>query len=291
MKQIAVLSGKGGTGKTTVASALIQYAAAKGIVIADCDVDAPNLGILFPDDEVIESLDFSGLDKAAVDEMSCIGCGICEKNCQFKAIKINKVDLHACEGCGVCELLCPAKRPDGSKAVRLEKYIAGKSVLAKSGTCMISRAELFPGNGASGKLVTQVKKNAAEIESADYMIIDGSPGIGCPVIASLSGTNYLLIVTEPSLSGFSDMKRLKTTAALFGSRMFACINRADINPQLAGEILQYCSSENISVLGCIPYDEKLVDGLNRKMLPLATGGPAAQALMDICENLFKAFAG
>ncbi|MEM5769983.1 MAG: 4Fe-4S binding protein, partial [Bacillota bacterium] len=219
MKQLLILSGKGGTGKTTLAGAFIKLSGAKAY--ADCDVDAPNLHLVMHQPGKVRRSDYYGLPKAEINPDLCVECDLCRKNCRFEAIERNpayKVNMYACEGCGVCEAVCPMG------AVSLQPAVAGKLMLSVADT-VFSTAQLKMGSGTSGKLVTEVKKQLREADiGADWAIIDGSPGIGCPVIASLSGVDMVLIVAEPSISGISDMERIIKTAEKFQVRMAVCIN-------------------------------------------------------------------
>ena len=214
MKQLLVLSGKGGTGKTTFVSAFIKLADAHAY--ADCDVDAPNLHLLMGRGISPEETDYYGMPKAVIDAKLCIGCNKCKSSCRFDAIVVKKgytVDIFACEGCGVCEVLCPVK------AISLRPEIAGELKLYRN-PLVFSTAQLKMGSGTSGLLVTEVKKRMHQAaENVNMAIIDGSPGIGCPVIASLSGVNMVLIVAEPSLSGICDMKRIVETAQQFQTKI------------------------------------------------------------------------
>ena len=226
MKQLLILSGKGGTGKTTIASAFIKLSVAKAY--ADCDVDAPNLHLIMAQNSEPERTDYFGMPKAEIDVDKCIECGLCKENCRFDAISDEngfKVDSFACEGCGVCEAVCPAD------AVSLKPAVAGELMLYADNNKVFSTAQLKMGSGTSGKLVTEVKKQMKTVASADtkLAIIDGSPGIGCPVIASLSGVNMVLIVAEPSISGISDMERIIKTAETFRTKIGVCINKHDTN--------------------------------------------------------------
>ena len=258
MKQLLVLSGKGGTGKTTIVSALIELMEAK--VFADCDVDAPNLHLLYNEfDKKIEN-DYYGLPVAKIDPLKCIDCGACFDNCKFDAINKDNgysVIPHACEGCGVCKLVCPVD------AVSLNENVTGYLNLFKTNEYVFSSATLKMGSGNSGKLVSEVKTQMNN-NSADAFIsiIDGSPGIGCPVIASLSGADIVLFVTEPSVSGLSDLKRVVETARVFNPIMLVCVNKYDINIKKTEEISSYCQSENIPVIGKIPYDKMLTKCIN-----------------------------
>lgn len=259
MKQLLVLSGKGGTGKTTVAGALIRLAAAEAY--ADCDVDAPNLHLIMSQQSAPRKTDYLGLPKAKIDPVRCRACGLCMQNCRFGAIRRTDkqdyvVEPYACEGCSVCEAFCPAG------AVSMFPSPAGELKLYKN-TGIFSTARLKMGSGTSGKLVTEVKKQLiAEANTTELAIIDGSPGIGCPVIASLSGADIVLIVTEPSLSCISDMERIIHTAAHFRVKTAVCINKYNTNEDNTEKIIEYCARNGIPFLGKIPYDEEAVAAVN-----------------------------
>ncbi|NLF82930.1 MAG: 4Fe-4S binding protein, partial [Candidatus Gastranaerophilales bacterium] len=232
MKQLLILSGKGGTGKTTIAGAFIKLSNAK--TYADCDVDAPNLHLITEQSSQPEKTDFYGLPKAEINAELCLECDSCRQNCRFDAISANgkyKVDPYACEGCGVCEAVCPAG------AVTLKPAVSGELMLYISEEKVFSTAQLKMGSGNSGKLVAEVKKQMrTAATNTEMAIIDGSPGIGCPVIASLSGVDMVLIVAEPSMSGMSDMERIIKTAAKFGTKTAVCINKFDTNMEKTEKI-------------------------------------------------------
>ncbi len=224
MKQLLILSGKGGTGKTTISSSFIKLSETE--TFADCDVDAPNLHLLVRPEAEEESTAYLGMPQANINTDTCIGCGLCMENCRFDAISNEgeyKVKPFSCEGCGVCEMLCPAG------AISLKPATAGELILYKDHR-VFSTAKLKMGSGNSGKLVTEVKKQMKD-SAGDvlYSIIDGSPGIGCPVIASLTGVDLVLIVAEPSVSGISDMKRILAAAGQLGVKAAVCVNKYDIN--------------------------------------------------------------
>ncbi len=256
MKQLLILSGKGGTGKTTIATSFIELS--KTNVYADCDVDAPNLHLMFDYHVEPKQSDFVGMDKAYIDEELCINCGKCVDYCRFNAIeeKPYKVIPSACEGCGVCELVCPVG------AITMVSDIAGDLLLYDDNR-YFSTAKLKMGSGTSGKLVTEVKKQLSNnTYDEEIAIIDGSPGIGCPVIASISGVDLILIVTEPSLSGISDMKRIIETNKFFKVPTVVCINKADINDENTNEIKKYCTEIGVKVVGEIPFNKKVSQLLN-----------------------------
>ncbi|MDF2568392.1 MAG: P-loop ATPase, MinD superfamily [Oscillospiraceae bacterium] len=258
MKQLLILSGKGGTGKTTVAGAFIYLSKAKAY--ADCDVDAPNLHLILKQNETPKKSDFFGMPKAKINTDLCIHCGKCIQNCRFDAISLNifyEVDAFACEGCGVCEAVCP------SGAVSLYPTVAGELMLYTNDNTVFSTAQLKMGSGTSGKLVTEVKKQMkAAVDNADFAVIDGSPGTGCPVIASMSSASMVLIVAEPSLSGISDMERIIKTAHVFGTRIAICINKYDTNLGNSERIVAFCKANNIPFTGKIPFDRGAVKAIN-----------------------------
>lgn len=282
MNQLLILSGKGGTGKTTIASAFIKLANAKAY--ADCDVDAPNLHLVINQSSEANRSDYYGLPKAEINPYLCVQCDLCRQNCQFDAIHVDteyKVNYYDCEGCGVCEVTCPMG------AISLKPAIAGDLMLYVDDT-VFSTAQLKMGSGTSGMLVTQVKKQlksaAAETEVA---IIDGSPGIGCPVIASLSGVDMVLIVAEPSVSGISDMERIIKTAQKFQTRIAVCINKYDTNIENTEKIKYFCNQFNLPFVGTIPFDAKAVTAINNGQSIVDIDCVAGQATKNIYEKTFK----
>lgn len=256
MKQLAILSGKGGTGKTSIAASLAVLA--KKVVVADCDVDAPDLHLLLHP-ELIKAQEFIGPKLAAIDKTKCTKCDLCRENCRFDAITSDlQVDAIACEGCGVCQLVCPVD------AITLEARASGKAFVSKTKYGFMSHAKLYPGESNSGKLVTLVRQNAkmlAEKEKIDLVIIDGSPGIGCPVIASITGVDAALVVTEPSLSGIHDLERVLNLLDHFGVAPFVCINMYDVNTGNTNKILNFCKENAIEVVGIIPFSSKVTQAI------------------------------
>ncbi len=279
MKQLVILSGKGGTGKTTVASAFIQLSHAKAY--ADCDVDAPNLHLVTHHKNPADSSDYFGLPKAVIHPSVCIQCDQCRKACRFDAIKVTDqytVDPFSCEGCGVCELVCPVD------AIALKPAIAGELLLYKNGV-VFSTAQLKMGSGTSGKLVTEVKRQLKpDLNRIDLTIIDGSPGIGCPVIASLSGVDMVLIVAEPTISGISDMERIIKTATNFRVKVAVCINKYDINLKNTEKIMSYCHRNNIAYAGIIPYDPQAVKATNQAMSIVDIDCAAGRAVREVYDK-------
>jgi MinD superfamily P-loop ATPase len=256
MKQLTILSGKGGTGKTTITASFAVLA--KNAVVADCDVDAPDLHLLLHP-EIIQTQGFKGSKVAFIDQAKCTKCGLCQKKCMFGAISetIN-IEGIACEGCGVCAMTCPVG------AITMVERIAGNAYISKTRYGFMSHALLNPGESNSGKLVTLVRQNAkilAEKEKSGLIIIDGSPGIGCPVIASISGVDACLIVTEPTLSGIHDLERVLQLLNHFNVKPFVCVNMCNINAENTDRILGFCKEKEIDVVGTIVFSPQVTEAM------------------------------
>ena len=284
MRQLVVLSGKGGTGKTTVAASLARLA--RKTAVADCDVDAPNLHLVFKP-TLVSSKPFYGYQIAELDQHSCIDCGRCRELCRFGAISDRVVDLLKCEGCGVCEAFCPAKDHLGRPAIRLVDNVTGEVSLGKVRGELFSTASLKMGSGASGKLVTEVKKNITSRSTGqELFLIDGSPGIGCPVIASITGAHVVLSVAEPTQSGLHDLERIVQTAKGFGARCLVCINKYDLNPQITEQIIDYCRREGVEPIGKIPFDPQVSKAVNcGKPIVDFPQSPAAGAIIELWNKI------
>lgn len=283
MKKLLILSGKGGTGKTTTAAAFIRFAQARAY--ADCDVDAPNLHLVTQQQREPETSDYLGSQKAVIDPNICVGCGKCAVACRFEAIHeangVYAVNEFSCEGCGVCAHVCPVG------AAALHDDVAGR-VMLYPGDRVFVTAELKMGRGNSGKLVSEVKSKLAQnTPGAELAIIDGSPGIGCPVIASMSGVDMVLIVTEPSVSGISDMQRILKTAAVFQTRTAVCVNKFDQSPEHTARIEQFCQAEYIPFVGRVPYDSQASAAINVGKSLADVNCPASHALKSVFQATMR----
>jgi MinD superfamily P-loop ATPase len=265
VKQLVVLSGKGGTGKTTVAGALAHLASQEeSIVLVDADVDASNLELLLSPKELERHAFFSS-KVAEIDPELCEACGRCEEVCRFDAVIAPSdnggafsIDSVACEGCGVCSFECPAE------AIRMEEPQDGMWFISDTRFGPLVHAHLFAGQENSGKLVAEVRQRAAAIardEGQAYAIIDGPPGIGCPVIAATTGTNLVLVVIEPTVAGVHDLGRILGVAEHFGVPALVCINKHDINSRKSKEITDYCRERGLEIVGLVPFDTVVTEAM------------------------------
>lgn len=264
MKQIVFISGKGGTGKSTLVSSLNILVNDK--MLADCDVDAPNLHILVKG-ETIKNDNYFGAKEAVIDSSLCVKCGICKETCRFDAIsdEIEVIPMK-CEGCGACTLVCPYE------AIHLEDVKTGETYVSCTPRGTFSHAMLDIGAEGSGKLVTEVRENINNYKKDEkWLLIDGSPGIGCAVIASITGADAVVAVSEPTKSGRSDLERVLGVARHFGIPAFICINKYDLNPEITAEIEDFCRSKNIPVIGKIPFDPSIVKALQELKTPIEAG--------------------
>jgi len=284
MKQITIISGKGGTGKTTLVASFA--ALAENTVIADCDVDAPDLHLLLHP-EIVKREEFKGLNVAAMDKAKCTECGICEAACRFKAISDTgsgyEVNPTRCEGCGVCVFVCD------QDAIILTERISGYAFISKTKYGTMAHAQLNIAEEASGKLVTVVRNNAqrvAEEEGSDLILIDGSPGIGCPVIASLTGVDLALVVTEPTMSGLHDLERILDVTRHFGITSVVCINKYNINEANSRRITEFCQERGVMIVRNIPYDPVVTEAMVAAMPVVEfSDGAVSDAIKEIWVSI------
>ena len=257
IKEIVVISGKGGTGKTTITSSLIPYF--QDIVIGDCDVDAPNLQILFnPQNSKKES--FYGMKKAKLDKELCIECGRCYEVCRFDAVENPK----KCESCSICEYVCPVG------AIKMVDNEAGEIYVSETKYGKMVHACLFPGEENSGKLVAEVRKKAKKIaqeENKKYILLDGAPGVACNVISSLTGVKKAVIVTEPTLSGLHDLERVLELIERFRIKPDFVINKYDLSLEMANKIEEFLKDKGFEVSVKVPFDKRVVNAIGRKEIP------------------------
>lgn len=278
MRELLVISGKGGTGKTSIVGAFAALASGK--VLADCDVDAADLHLLLhPDVEATH--EFRASRVARVDRGLCIQCGLCAAACRFGAVSSSptpSIDAIACEGCGVCAHICP------QGAVYMEEVLSGHWFVSKTDYGPMVHARLGPAQENSGRLVAKVRQAArgiAEQAGLDLIITDGPPGIGCPVLSALTDTDLALIVAEPTVAGVHDLARVVDTARHFGAPVAVCINKHDLNNAGTDEIRQYCRREGLPIAGVIPFDRGIVEALVRGQ-PATEAPIAGPALERLC---------
>ena len=264
-KELVILSGKGGTGKTSLSAAFAHLAyqseQINKIVLVDADVDASNLELVLRP-EVKETNDFRSSAVAVIDPEKCRSCGICSDVCRYEAVKVvdgkYQIDPIACEGCKSCVYQCPVD------AINMETQLDGYWFHSESRFGHLFHAHLLPAMENSGKLVTLVKQQGrlfAKDNDAKLLIVDGPPGIGCPVIAAASGASMVLVVVEPTMSGIHDMERALQTVNHFGIKAFVCINKADVNPDGVAEIEKYCQENKIDIVGKVRFDKKITEAM------------------------------
>lgn len=277
---LVVLSGKGGTGKTTIATALSELY--NDVVRVDCDVDASNFYMFYKGKD-IEKSNFIGGKKATIDKERCIECGKCKTVCKFDAIENFKIDPFLCEGCGTCTLICP------QNAIKLEEEKTAETFITELDKGLISRAEMEVGSDGSGKLVTDLRKKAKIFNKDDKLtIIDGSPGIGCAVIASITGSDATLIVTEPTASGLEDLKRVIALCEHFGILPMVCVNKYDINKEMTVDIENFINEKGIKLVGKIPYDNTVMKSINElKPITCYKESIANKAIENMWESIRK----
>lgn len=287
MKKLVILSGKGGTGKTTVAAALAHLASQEmQVVLADADVDAANLELVL--NPVRQEMhDFTGGRLAVIDPAACTACGSCIDVCRFEAIipgdEVYAVDDLACEGCAACYYQCPGK------AISMEEQRAGQWFRSDTRFGPLFHAHLNAGQENSGKLVTMVKQQArlmAEDNRADLLLVDGPPGIGCPVISASAGMDLALHVVEPTTSGVHDLERIMATTGHFGVPSLVAINKADLNLTRSREIIDFCKEQQVELVGHIPYDTVVTEAMVRGMPVTAyTDGLVVKAIERVWQRI------
>jgi len=280
VKEIVVLSGKGGTGKTSIVGSFA--ALAKGAIMVDCDVDAADLHLLLQP-VVRQRHEFWSGQIASIDESRCTQCGLCQDLCRFKAINNFRVDRTRCEGCGFCSHICPVE------AITMKDNMAGQWSLSDTKYGPMVHARLGIAQENSGKLVATVRYQARDIakkQKLDFIISDGPPGIGCPVISSVSGANLALLVTEPTLSGIHDLKRVLDVCRHFGVPSMVCINKYDINLKATQQIEKYCNAEMAEVIAKIPFDKVFTEAMVRG-LPVVeySTGVVSQRIEFLWQNV------
>jgi MinD superfamily P-loop ATPase len=298
MKQLLILSGKGGTGKTSLTAAFAHLAhnqARVRTVLADADVDASNMELVLSP-RVLETHPFTGGSVAAIDAEQCAGCGICADVCRFDAIFQAIVETGepprpqiyeiACEGCAACFYQCP------SGAIRLEPQVAGHWFRSESRYGPLFHAALRPAQENSGKLVMQVKQRAqffAIKHGYDLVLIDGPPGIGCPVISAATGVDLALIVTEPTRTGLHDLERICQTTAHFRVPTLVCINKADLYPEGVQQFRAYCQQNDLPIVGEVPFDEDVQQAMiqGEPVTAWCPNAPVSQAIMDAWQRVVE----
>ena len=291
MKQLVILSGKGGTGKTSVAAAFAHLAAISNssirTVLADADVDASNLELILKP-QLLEDHEFIGGKTAVIIDDLCSYCGVCKDVCRFDAIHVlsgkYEVNPLSCEGCAACFYQCP------EEAIKMEPQLAGHWFHSDSRHGPLFHAALRPGQENSGKLVMKVKHEARSFavdQECDLMIVDGPPGIGCPVISAVSGADLALIVVEPSIAGVHDMQRVLETVNHFDIRSLVCINKADIFLEGADAIRKYCKEKGVDIVGNIPFDSTVTDAMvnGKAITEYDPNAHASQAMREIWSEI------
>ena len=255
-RELVVMSGKGGTGKTTVVACFA--ALAHEPVLADCDVDAPDLHLVLRP-EVVSTEEYRGTKLARIDPDACTECGLCVEACRYDTISPDLVlDETACEGCGTCAAVCPVG------AIEMEVRVTGEVFTSRTRFGPMAHAHLRAGEEASGKLVMQVRGLATDLvqeSGRELILIDGPPGIGCPAISALSGVDAVLAVAEPTLSGRQGLRRMVELAQHFKTPAWAVVNKSDLNPEEAASLEEWCSSQGVEVMGRLPYDGSATEAM------------------------------
>lgn len=280
-KELVIISGKGGTGKSSLVSAFASLAQNK--VTVDCDVDAADLHLIF-EPKIVKSKEFYCGKKAVIDSEKCLKCGLCEKLCRFGAINDFAINPLKCEGCGVCYFKCP------NGAVELKQVKSGDWFESDTRFGKLVHAKLDIAQENSGKLVTEIRNHAralAKTINADLILTDGSPGVGCPVIASISGASFVVIVTEPTLSGLHDAKRVIELTRHFHVKAGLCINKYDINPEVSKTIEEFCAEIDIQLFGKIPYSKDFTKAMieRKSIVEYASDGEITKNIKNIWKKI------
>jgi len=283
MKELTVISGKGGTGKTSITAAFA--ALAKDAVFADCDVDAADLHLILKP-TIKKTMKFPGLKIASIDKTLCIDCKKCHDSCRFHAIGEDiQLIRESCEGCGVCAYVCPVN------AITMVDRDSGFAYLSETRFGPMAHAVLHTAEEASGKLVTVVRNNASDLakqQKKNLIIIDGPPGIGCPVISSITGVDLVLIVTEPTLTAIHDFERIFGVAQHFHTPAVVCINKATINPENTSKIEQYCKKNTIMIVGKLPYDTTITKAMiHEQSIIEFSDGILTQKIRDMWSKILE----
>lgn len=281
MKELTIISGKGGTGKTSIIASLASLAGNK--VIVDADVDAADLHLVIPP-RIRHRADFEGGSIAAIDNGLCTECGECRERCRYGAVSEDySIDPIACEGCGVCVHFCPAD------AIAFNRRTCGEWYISDTDHGPMVHAKLGIAEENSGLLVSLLRKEAKELaekESLETILLDGPPGIGCPVIASVTGATAVLVISEPTMSGLHDLKRVNELASFLNVPAMACVNKFDINPELSEEIKSYAKESHMTYVGSVPYDTDVTAAMvAQKSLVDFSNGKGAAAVKKVWENV------
>lgn len=284
MKELVIISGKGGTGKTSITSALCSLAENK--VMVDCDVDAADMHLIL-NPEVEKTVEFYSGKQAEINSDVCVQCGGCMEVCRFDAIEDFVVDEIKCEGCGACYFNCPMK---DKGAIKFEEVKSGEWFESNTRFGKLVHAKLGIAEENSGKLVSEIRNHArivANKNKNNLIIVDGSPGIGCPVIASISGANLVLIVTEPTMSGLHDAQRVYELTKHFNIPASICVNKSDISEELTSEIEQFCQKESIELLGKIPYSKEFTQAMikSETVIENAPDSDVSKEIKSIWEKI------
>jgi len=283
--ELAVVSGKGGTGKSSITAALAVMK--QKLLLADCDVDAANLYLLFQPEKTLEQVYVSG-HTAIIDKDSCTNCGLCMDYCRFDAIHRIEGEVQisgiSCEGCFLCSRICP------EQAIRMEPEDRSRLYAGNFRYGKMVYGRLFPGEENSGRLVNLVRQQARDIarkNELDLILLDGPPGIGCPVISTITGVDKVLIVTEPSVSGLHDLQRIHELCRHFGLSQTVVINKYDLNPDMCTEIERYCREQGLKLQAKIPFDPQMVEAMvkGQSILEYAPESPAALCIKNHLEEL------